>query len=221
MSGVPGNSVFTGAGGNLGNISTGPLFTPSPIGSGNFGGGIFGGGGGGLGGIASGLGSVIGGIGSLVQGQDVAAADQAEAQGFQEAAHQYQLASQIANENVQISGLVGQIQQYQTGLQIQRTTESGYAAEGSSGFLAGSGSGAYIARSNILQGGITKGAILAQTALQQEGYEEQKVSDIAQKDQAIAAANAAEANAAAAQSSGGFGLLGGLFQAAGSIFRLL
>jgi hypothetical protein len=203
--GFPG---FGGTGGFGGLQFSGSGFGASPGGGINFGG------------LATGLGSAIGGLGSFIQGQDVAQADQAEAQGFTEAAQQYQLAAQIAQENVRITGQIGKIQEYQLGQQIQRTTESGYAAEGSSGFLAGSGSGYYIARSNILQGGITKGALTAQTALQQEGYEEQKVADIAQKDQATAAAAAAQAQASAASSSGIFGLLGGIAQGIGSIFNI-
>lgn len=155
------------------------------------------------------LGGAIGGLGSIVGGFFGNQADQAAAQGDFAAAQEYQTGANIAQENEKIEEDIGRLQTFQIRRQVQQTTGQGYAQEGANGFMAGTGSGYYIARQNAMQGALAVGLNQTQTALQVGGYAEQKTALLAESQQANAAGQAAEA---AGQGSLFGGILGGIGQ---------
>jgi hypothetical protein len=168
-------------------------------------GGLFGLSGNQLGGGIGALGSVVGGIGSFITAGDTAAAYQAEAQGFD-------LAANYAQTNASLSAEVGGLQALADARKFQAYEGREEAAAGASG-LRISGSVSSVIRDSVRQGYLQQGMVGINTAIAVTNYEQAAAADKAQ-------AQAARDNASAAQSSGTFGLLGGILGGVTKLFGL-
>ena len=158
--------------------------------------------------MLTGLGGLATGIGSFISSGYTAQAQQDLAAGDFSAATDYGLAANIAQQNVSIEKMTVGIQEAQSNRKIYQTESTERAATGGAGLEGGSAGD--LMRSSMQQGALANQLIKTQGNIQENAYQEQVVGYQGMQASSNAAGNAALQNAQAAQTTGIFGLAGGV-----------
>ena len=167
-------------------------------------------------GLLGGLGGLISGVGNLVSSQYTAAADTLLAGGDFTAGQAYGVASNIGSQNAQIEEMATGIQEAQLNRKIYSTV-SGQAAETGHANVSG-GSAGDLMRMSISQGNLARTLASTQGEISANAFREQSTAYAGMQGQANAAGAAALQNANATQTSGIFGLFGGIAKFIGGLF---
>jgi hypothetical protein len=133
----------------------------------------------------AGAGAATGAVGDLFSGFMGAMGDMAASKAYDQAAA-------FANENAAVAKRSGVVQEAQLNRNIYQVVSGQGSAEAASGLQANSGSGQYLQRASLQQGGLAKAIVANNTQLQVQGYEAEAAADIGQatqaQDQGIASA---------------------------------